>query len=257
MTAKRDVRAQFGANADAYVTSQIHKEGVDLKKLIEIAQLTGNEIALDIATGGGHTANALAPYVSHVTALDLTPAILASAKAFIDGNGHRNVHFIEGDAESLPFKDASFDIVTCRIASHHFPDVQRFTQEVFRVLRPDGQFLLDDNIAPENDRLDHFYNTVEKERDFSHFRAWKKTEWIRMIEESGFTIMEWHRVEKTFLYDSWCNRMKLSETKKEALNQYMLTAPDSVKKTFAIEEGDNKVVSFRGEAFVMKAVKRL
>ncbi|MFP5110456.1 class I SAM-dependent methyltransferase [Neobacillus sp. C211] len=256
MDIKKDVQQQFGKSADSYVSSAIHKDGNDLQKLLEIATVTGEEELLDVATGGGHTANAFASCVKKVTALDLTPEMLVAAQKYILGNGHQNVEFKVGDAEILPFPDGVFDIVTCRIAPHHFPDVNKFVEEVHRVLKPSGQFLLDDNVVPEEEDYDLFYNTIEKWRDYSHFRAWKKSEWLRMLEISGFEIFEWHRFEKTFHYEPWCNRMNLPEDEKDKLTQFILNASPKVKEKFKITIRDNQIISFVGEAVILRAIKR-
>jgi ubiquinone/menaquinone biosynthesis C-methylase UbiE len=256
MDIKKDVQQQFGKSADSYVSSAIHKDGNDLQKLLEMAAVTGEEELLDVATGGGHTANAFASCVKKVTALDLTPEMLVAAQKYILGNGHQNVEFKVGDAEILPFPDGVFDIVTCRIAPHHFPDVNKFVEEVHRVLKPSGQFLLDDNVVPEEEDYDLFYNTIEKWRDYSHFRAWKKSEWLRMLEISGFEIFEWHRFEKTFHYEPWCNRMNLPEDGKDKLTQFILSASPKVKEKFKITIRDNQIISFVGEAVILRAIKR-
>lgn len=256
MDIKKDVQHQFGKSADSYVSSAIHKDGPDLQKLLEMAAITGEEYLLDVATGGGHTANAFAERVKKVIAVDITPEMLEAAEKFIKGNGYKNVEFKIGDAEKLPFPESVFDIVTCRIAPHHFPDVKKFVEEVHRVLKPNGQFLLDDNVVPEADDFDLFYNTLEKRRDYSHFRAWKKSEWLRMLESAGFEIFEWHRFVKTFRYEPWCNRMNLAEIEKENLSQYILNAPQKVKEKFKVSIVDDQVISFQGEAIILKAVKR-
>lgn len=255
MNNKKEVQQQFGANADSYVTSQIHKEGKDLQILMNMAVINGHENALDIATGGGHTANALASQVKTVTAFDITSEMLSEAENFIKGNGHQNVIFIKGDAENLPFPDESFEIVTCRIAAHHFPNIRKFIAEAFRVLKQNGQFLLDDNTAPEDDDLDQFYNDIEKKRDYSHYRAWKKSEWLSMLELAGFDIVEWHLFKKTFPFDSWCGRMQLSQTEKEKLTQIFLNATQKAKRKFTIMIKNEALLSFRGEAIVLKAEK--
>lgn len=256
MDIKKDVQVQFGRSADSYVNSTIHKEGKDLQKLLQMVSVIGKEVLLDIATGGGHTANAFAPLVKNITAVDLTPEMLNAAQNFIKGNGHQNVQFLQADAEDLPFSDESFDIVTCRIAPHHFPHVNQFINEVYRVLRTNGQFLLDDNVVPEEDIFDEFYNTIEKWRDYSHFRAWKKSEWLQMLELAGFEIFEWHRFDKTFRFETWCGRMNLSKEEKEKLSDYIIGASAKVKEKFRIVIEDNQVISFQGEAIVLKAIKR-
>ena len=254
-TIKTDVQSQFGKSAASYVTSEIHAKGKDLAKLMEIANLSGKEQVLDVATGGGHVANALAPLTAKVVAFDLTNEILQEAKGFIDKNGHSNVAFVQGDAEQMVLPAHQFDVVTCRIAAHHFPHPERFVSEVFRVLKPNGAFLLIDNVAPEREDFDLFYNKVEKERDHSHHRAWKKTEWFTMLEVAEFEIDETYRFPKTFNYEDWCNRMHLSEEKKVALSAYMLEQTTDFQEKFRIKSENGKVVSFNGESILIKAIK--
>ena len=92
--------------------------------------------ALDIATGAGHTAAAFAPHVARVIASDLTEEMLQEAAKLAAAKGFANMETARADAEALPFEDARFDLVTCRIAAHHFPDVPTFVAEVWRVLKP-------------------------------------------------------------------------------------------------------------------------
>ncbi|MFJ8067224.1 class I SAM-dependent methyltransferase [Psychrobacillus sp. NPDC096426] len=255
MDIKKDVQKQFSRSAELYVNSKRHSKGEDLNKMVEMALPTGIEEVLDIATGGGHMANALATFVRKVTAMDLTPEMLSAAEQFIKGNGHSNVVFVEGDAEKLPFSDNTFDVITCRIAPHHFPNIEDFISESYRVLKHGGQFLLDDNIAPELDEFDEFYNSVEKMRDYSHYRAWKKTEWLQMLELNGFEIQELHRFEKQFEFVSWCERMHLSDIEKGALNEFILKASEKVKNKFRILVNNYQITSFLGESILLKATK--
>lgn len=256
MDIKKDVKKQFSRSPDSYVSSKIHRLGGDLDMLIKLAQPEKSDITLDVATGGGHTANALAPLVHKVTAMDLTPKMLTSAEKFITGNGHANVEFVEGDAGNMSFEDETFDIVTCRIAPHHFPNVKDFIKETCRVLKPGGRFLLDDNVAPEVDEFDHFYNKIEKIRDCSHFRAWKKSEWLHMLEAENFEIHELHRFEKYFEFADWCSRMHLTDDEVENLTDIMLNTNGYVKHKFRIQVADGKIESFKGEAVILSAVKR-
>src|SRR5437660_7914255 len=109
---KTQVQNYFSRTAESYVASFSHKAGNDLKRLIELGEWDTQQQALDIATGGGHTALAVAPHVAQITVSDLTPTMLATARAFILSQGVTNAIFVEADAEHLPFADASFDRVT-------------------------------------------------------------------------------------------------------------------------------------------------
>ncbi len=255
MDIKKEVLNQFGKHAESYVKSELHAKGNDLKLMVEISGTNSEVILLDIATGGGHVANAFAPIVKKVIAYDITPEILSQAKNFITKNGHLNVEFVQGDAEGLPFGDYSFDYVTCRIAAHHFPNVEQFINEVYRVLKPDGYLLLIDNVAPENEELDQFYNGIEKQRDPSHYRAWKKSEWIQFLEERDFSIDIMFRHEKRFNFNDWYDRMQQSQELKEELQQRMINSTDKTKKHFKIKIVENSVSEFFGESVLIKAMR--
>ena len=147
--AKRLSQDRFGRYAASYVSSWSNAGGPDLERLVELAGGHPGREALDVATGGGHTALAIAPYVARVVATDITEPMLEAAREFILARGAHNVDFRLADAEDLPFPGGGFDLVTCRIAAHHFPDPARFVAEVVRVLRPGGLFLLQDQVTPK------------------------------------------------------------------------------------------------------------
>lgn len=178
------------------------------------------------------------------------------AEQFIQGNGHCNVDFVAGDAEKLPFDDDIYDLVTCRIAAHHFPDVSSFVHEALRVMKPGGRLLFIDNVAPERDENDQFYNEVEKCRDASHVRAWRKTEWIHMLEYAGFRMETMVSFQKRFKFEEWCNRAALPERERRELEASMLSAPSIIRNFFNFEVTTNgKLDSFQGESVYIQATK--
>ena len=79
-----------------------------------------------------------------------------------------NVEIRDADAEALPFPDDAFDLVTCRLAFHHFPHPDTAVHEFARVLRPGGVLGFADNIAVEDATGAAFYNEYERLRDPSH-----------------------------------------------------------------------------------------
>src|SRR5262245_50067909 len=186
------VQEQFGAHAAAYVTSTVHAKGASLARLIELVKPERDWQVLDIATGAGHTALAFAPHVASVIASDLTEPMLEEAAKLATAQGAHNVATAVADAEALPFAAQRFDLVTCRIAPHHFPDIPTFVSEVARVLKPGGSFALVDNIEPDAESTPGFvpielrdaaliYNAFERIRDPSHSRCLGMTEWSELI----------------------------------------------------------------------------
>lgn len=253
---KQRVRARFGSTAQDYVVSPGHRSGKDLARVVEWAAGGPNDRALDIATGGGHTALALAPHVGHVVASDLTPKMLAAAEGFIRGEGAANVSFEIAEAERLPFDDASFEIVTCRIAPHHFADVRAFCREVARVLKPNGRFVLVDTFAPEDDELDAFFNKVEAWRDPTHMRNYRVSQWVAWLREVGLNVEIVEYFDKTHPFDEWTARSRMTPEDKAALENYILTAPDRVREHFEVVTDPNgHLESFADQKFMLKAVK--
>ncbi len=250
---KESVHNQFSKNPDKYVNSVVHAKGEDLQELIEEVKQLHVSRAIDIATGGGHVANGIAPYVGEVIATDLTPAMLNAARAFIEKNGHQNVRYQQADAEMIPFDDKYFNLMTCRIASHHFSDVQAFLGEAHRTIKLGGTLILIDNVSPEDDELDQFYNEIEKMRDPSHVRAYKKSEWVGMIERHGFNIDKIRIFKKAIDFDFWCDRMSVSPAQKKEVEQKMLNTSTRGRELLQLDVEDGHIRTFQLESVFVVA----
>src|SRR5215471_16945398 len=139
-------QAQFGQNAAEYLTSKPHAQGQSLERLVALAGPQPHWLVLDVATGAGHTAYAFAPHVARVWATDITDEMLHLVRGEIAKRRLANVRVAHAKAEALPFEDATFDLVTCRIAPHHFDSIAAFLDEARRVLKNGGTLALVDNV---------------------------------------------------------------------------------------------------------------
>ncbi len=215
-------RRQFGANAANYATSEVHAKGASLARMVEIADPSPEWLALDVATAAGHTAFAFAPHVREVIATDLTPEMVELASQRAGELGIANVGTRIADAESLPFEAERFDLVTCRIAPHHFPAPDRFVAEVARVLRPGGVAVIVDNIVPDDASVARFCNDWEKRRDPSHVRCLSVGEWTELFEANGLEIDVVELVPKRMDFTAWADNMSVPvDTRVELLHDLL------------------------------------
>ena len=231
------VRQQFGAVAANYAVSAVHASGADLAQLVEAAGVTGVTRALDLGSGAGHTAMAIAAAgAKEVIGVDLTPEMVGVATELAKGRGLENVAFRLGDVTALEFEDDSFDVVTSRFSAHHYNDPVPALAEAFRVLRPGGVFLLTDCVAPEDAALDTFLQTFEILRDPSHVRDWRASEWLRMCANAGFAGRVLLRSEVVLDGADWVKRMRTPETKVAMLRELFAEANPAQRRAFDLRE---------------------
>jgi SAM-dependent methyltransferase len=252
---KQRVRSQFGGSSAAYAVSRTHRSGADLDRLVEVSECASHVEALDVATGAGHTARAIAPLVRHVVLSDITPEMLDTACAQMHSAGIHNVSYRLADAEDLPFIDETFDLVTCRIAPHHFPDVPSFVREVARVLRPGGLFVLLDSTVPRERELDEFQNEFERRRDPSHVRSHTQSEWQAFLDDAGLTLELMEVFTKRHDFQDWTARSRMSPESRQELEDWALAQSPICHRQFAMEIENGRLVAFTDEKTLFKARK--
>jgi ubiquinone/menaquinone biosynthesis C-methylase UbiE len=253
---KQRVRQQFGGTSAAYAVSATHRAGNDLDRLLELAECRPDCEVLDVATGAGHTARVIAPHVSHVVISDITPQMLDTARSEMQAAGVHNVSYRIADAEELPFGPGVFDLVTCRIAPHHFSNPKMFTREVNRVLKPGGQFLLIDSTVPEEDDLDTRLNELEWRRDNSHVRSFKRSEWEAMLLDAGLELESAEEFPKCHIFADWTARSRMSDQDRIDLEKWLLEAPEEFQKRMRFEVENGRLISFTDQKTLFNCRKR-
>jgi ubiquinone/menaquinone biosynthesis C-methylase UbiE len=248
------IKSRFGAVAASYVTSNVHSNGQDLNWIVEAAALTGTEHVLDVATGGGHAAYVLAPYAADVVALDLTREMLQVAQQEALKRQLTTISFLEGDAQQLPCADASFDVVVCRQAAHHFPNVRACVQEWARVLKPGGKLLVDDTISPADAETDALLHEIEMLRDPSHVRSQSLSDWNALLSAAGFTVQSEREWGIILDIPSWTQRMRTPAASVETIERILRNAPPTARELLHIEEQDGSFV-FSLPALLATAIK--
>jgi ubiquinone/menaquinone biosynthesis C-methylase UbiE len=175
--------------AQAYRESPTHAAGDDLDLVVAWCEPGPGVTVLDVATGGGHVARRLREAGANVVTVDTAPGMEPDAIA---------------PADHLPFADASFDAVACRIAAHHFPDVLAAVREMARVAR--HRVVICDNTftsesAEEADRL----------RDPSHVRNYGVAEWHSFFELAGLQVADEAVMVRDTDFEDWLERTETPE----------------------------------------------
>jgi len=243
-------RDQFNKQAALYATSPVHRSGPSLPVLVELAAPKPVDVVLDVATGTGNTALALASLVLRVIGVDVASGMLDQARARAQAENVGNVEFITGSAEDLPFPDAEFSLVVSRHAPHHFHNLDKFLHEVRRVLKPAGRFVVADQISPSA-QIAGWVDRWERTRDPSHFRQRTVSEWRQMAEAAGFSWVQDQSVLYELPFDWWVKQAGCKEETVQELQQQADTADETVRRDMGIKfDPSGKVESFLGPMMV-------
>ena len=252
-----DPRETFSKSAERYLDSTDHRTGPDLMVISETARAIQPEVTIDIAAGAGHALKAAAPHSGFGLAVDLTAQMLSVAKKNFARDGLKRTSCVQGRAENLPLHHGSANLLTCRIACHHFPSIMDFLIEVRRVLVPQGSFIMVDSIVPADIEADIFLNEVEKLRDPSHVRSLQMEQWLALFKKARLRVSSVSTFQRTHPFTEWSQRMVREESRLRNLEREFQNAPDHIKEVFRIEQdSDGSVISYTDEKVIIVAEKR-
>jgi ubiquinone/menaquinone biosynthesis C-methylase UbiE len=218
--ALRETQAFFGGRAEAYRQSRSHGNREDLDRMVRWLAPRPGARALDVATGGGHTALALQDAGCRVVALDATAQMLSG----LAGSG---LGLVMGDAQRLPFRDGSLDVVASRIAPHHFPDLPAFCAEAARVLRPGGALYVFDLTSPADQHAAALVNRLETLRDPSHVWSHSLPRWRSALDGAPLHVERLEETSSTFALEPWIARAAMPPERDEEARRILREHPAS------------------------------
>jgi ubiquinone/menaquinone biosynthesis C-methylase UbiE len=183
---------RFARTADRVAALQDARAVRLAQKVHDFVQPRADERALDVGTGAGALALALAPLVREVVGLDPVPELLALARE----RARPNTEFVEGDGTALPFPDASFDLTGTHRTLHHVAEPERVVAELARVTTPGGRVLVVDQLAPDDPVAVAAQHEFETVRDPSHTRLLADGELRGLFAANGLSLLRERRVEE-------------------------------------------------------------
>lgn len=184
-------------------------------------QPRGDERALDVGTGTGALAFALAPHVAEVVAVDTSPELLEQAR--LRAAGFPDVTFVEGDATRLDILPGTFDLAGCARTLHHVLRPERVISELARVTRPGGKVLVIDQIAPADPLVALELDRFERARDDSHTRLLPDIDIRALLEANGLVVTRTRFVEERRELDAY---LDLAGCEGQARERAAALAPD-------------------------------
>ena len=174
----------WSKRAQAMRESPTHREGTDLDRVVELCEPGEDVTAIDVATGGGHVARRLREAGANVVSLDPAPGMEPDVVA---------------RGEDIPFADGSFDVAVCRIAAHHFDDVELAVREMARVSR--DRVVVQDNLF-QSERVEE----AERLHDPSHVRCYSEDEWRSFFAGAGLEVDVLEIMRRRLPVEPWLER---------------------------------------------------
>ncbi len=239
---QRASREQFGRQSHRYGKGHILEETQDIEAALPALGLPVAAKVLDVATGGGHTGIFFARLGHTVTVSDIAQPMLDRAVNLGRKLGvtlSSQLH----PAERMPYPDASFDLVTCRVAPHHFSAPQDFVAESARVLKPGAFFLLiDGTVADDEPEAEQWLHQIEILRDPSHHRLVTPKHWASMGQDVGLEIVSSEIYPKEQPDLEWY--FEAADTPPEnrsRVRSLIDSASPAIRRFFQLQESDGKI----------------
>lgn len=234
---------QFARQSHRYAKGHILENVSDVEAALKHLRLPAASRVLDVAAGAGHTGLYLASLGHRVTISDIAGAMLDRCREAAATRG-LSVVFNQHAAEVLPYPDASFDMVTSRVAPHHFSSPADFVKEAARVLVSGGHLLvIDCSVQDDSSEAEDWLHQVEKLRDSSHHRFLTPGSWRDLCSAAGLEVVACEMAPRKQPDLQWYfETAATSLENRQSVLALIASAPDSARRLFNLGEEEGKIV---------------
>ncbi len=196
------VREQFNRQAAHYLGNSAMADRQVLDAIVSVTAATPHDSVLDVACGAGFLVEAFAKLGCAAVGVDISEAMLKEARSLLQA-AHEPASLVQGDVQRLPFRAASFGIVTCKLALHYFQRPAQAMAEIVRVCVPGGKVVLTDRIAREDAAARAAQNEIERLRTPSKIRVYALSELCQMMAQAGLAVRDQRLLRQSMDFTEW------------------------------------------------------
>ena len=211
-----------------------------LNSLTELCEPQSDFVALDVGCGTGIVTRELSSRVRKAIGIDLSMDMISQAvKNDESADPNLKPRYIYGDAQCMSFRDCTFDLVTARMSFHHIDNVAKAMEEVYRVLKAGGRFVLCEGVPPDHktrQRYEEIFALKEKRHTFS------EAELINMFQWAGFeNIVLAPFFMKQVSLVSWLKESAVEDGVAQKILELHLTSDEHFQRVYRMSVVDNDI----------------
>jgi SAM-dependent methyltransferase len=226
---------RFNTLAGGYASSEVHAGSPTLDRLHALLPRVNS--VCDLACGAGHTGLGFAGIASRIVAVDPAPNMLVQVRRLAAERGI-DIETVDAFAESIPLTSASFDLVVCRLAAHHFSDLHKAMAEMTRLARPGGYVAIIDMEGDENPSLDALNHEIEVLHDPTHVRSYTAKHWRELFAANGLGVeacenRNWE-IPSGLTVGRWCELGNSGQQALQTIRDRLAAAPPEWLAEFEI-----------------------
>ena len=240
MDKKKIVKNQFNKQAEKFSNWSTTKNIEYLQRYFEFCGLVPEDNLLDVACGSGEFSIFCARKMRYVCGVDLSDRMIELAKNQATANNLEYIEFVCHDVEDIPFEDNAFSIVVCKSAFHHFLNYGKVFSEMIRCCKEDGRISIQDIVSYADNRINDYFEKIEREIDRSHEKALSKADFIKLFRQNKIQILRTYEIEIELNFNEYINHAIQSKYNLENIGHlldYGLDDPD-ISKHFTTINGD-------------------
>ncbi len=215
------VKSQFDQQAADFSNWSVTKNIEYQKAYFDFCELSDRDRVLDMACGTGEYALFAAPKVQSVQGIDISKGMIEIAQKQAGNAQLTNVAFLCHPVEHTPFETDSFSLVFCRSAFHHFVDYVTIFDEMIRCCQQGGRMSIQDIIAYPNEKVDSFFEDLEKLIDESHHKTLTKEYITSLYVQRNIPIKNTFEIEIELNLQEYLGHARQSKENRERIRSLL------------------------------------